>query len=79
MDVFLYFKAGIIYLDVSKLWMIKEKRHCHIAKGYWWDIVPAKKMGWNKIWVNRTGVLQGRESEQPYITVSDLLKLPQLS
>ena len=24
-DVFLYFKAGIIYLDVSKLWMIMKK------------------------------------------------------
>ena len=67
------------FQQAEKKFLIKEKRHCHIAKGYWWDIVPAKKMGWNKIWVNRTGLLQGRESEQPYITVSDLLKLPQLS
>lgn len=57
---------------------LKEREHCHIAMGYWWDIVPASKMRWNKIWVNRTKLLQGRNSEKPYLTVSTLLELPQL-
>lgn len=57
---------------------LKNNEHCHIAKGYWWDIVPASKMNWNKIWVNRTNLEKGREHEKPYIIVSSLLKLPQL-
>lgn len=57
---------------------LKTKEHCHIANGYWWDIVPAKKMGWNKIWVNRTGLSHGRNAEMPYLTVSTLLELPQI-
>lgn len=57
---------------------LKNNEHCHIAKGYWWDIVPASKMNWNKIWVNRTNLEKGREHKKPYIIVSSLLKLPQL-
>ena len=56
---------------------LKGKNHCHIAKGYWWDIVPAYKMGWNKIWVNRANLSHGRDIEKPYLTVSTLLELPQ--
>ena len=57
---------------------LKGKNHCHIAKGYWWDIVPAYKMGWNKIWVNRANLSHGRDIEKPYLTVSTLLELPQI-
>lgn len=58
---------------------LHEKEHCHIAKGYWWDIVPATKMGWKKIWVNRLNLTSGRSVENPYITVSSLKDLPQLN
>ena len=56
----------------------KEKEHCHIARGYWWDIVPARKMGWERIWVNRSRLSCGRDEEMPYITITSLSELPQL-
>lgn len=57
---------------------LKERDHYHIAKGYWWDMVPATAMGWNKVWVNRSGLVRGREQEHPYEMVHSLdeLKLP---
>lgn len=57
---------------------LKAAEHCHIARGYWWDIVPAHKMGWKKIWVNRANLSHGRDADKPYITISDLRKLPQI-
>ena len=50
---------------------LSRSEHCHVAAGYWWDIVPASKMGWNKIWVNRKGK-RGGLSAQPYHTVTTL-------
>ncbi len=54
---------------------LDQKEHCHIAKGYWWDIVPAKKLGWKKIWVNRKQFQKGRDAELPYITIHSLDEL----
>lgn len=48
--------------------------HVHIAKGYWWDIVPATKLGWSKIWINRDQK-QGFEREAPYLELPDLTDL----
>lgn len=56
---------------------LQEKEHCHIAKGYWWDIVPCTKIGWKKIWVNREHKA-GMKKHLPYqeiYTFSELLKL----
>lgn len=57
---------------------IPGKRHIHIAKGYWWDIVPAAKMGWPKIWLNRSKLNSGRPQEQPYAIITTLAELPPL-
>lgn len=65
------------FKSAEKAFALKGKEHCHIAKGYWWDIVPAHKMGWNKIWVNRSRLSCGRDEEMPYITVTSLQELPQ--
>ncbi|MFQ7292988.1 MAG: HAD family hydrolase [Monoglobales bacterium] len=54
------------------------KDHYHIAKGYWWDIVPAHKMGWKKIWVNRAKLVKGRDKEKPYRTIVSLYELERL-
>jgi len=63
------------FYQAEKRFSLSYKMHTHIAKGYWWDIVPAAKMGWKKIWVNRSGLARGRTQEQPYITVSMLNEL----
>lgn len=39
---------------------LRTREHFHIAKGYWWDIVPASKLGWGKIWVNRAHLKKGK-------------------
>lgn len=56
---------------------LREKEHCHIAKGYWWDIVPCTKLGWDKIWVNREHKV-GMKKHMPYQEVhafNELLEL----
>lgn len=67
-----FFKAA------EQMFELYKKEHCHVAKGYWWDIVPAAKMGWKKIWVNRQNLLAGRSSEKPYTTIASLEELPKL-
>lgn len=37
------------FKQTEKEFCLNEKDHSHIAKGYWWDVVPASKMGWNRI------------------------------
>lgn len=73
------YKPDLRFFQMAeKKFGLKAKEHCHIAKGYWWDIVPSCKMGWNRIWLNRTNLSHGRDTEKPYITVSTLLELPQI-
>lgn len=62
----------------EKKFELKAKTHYHIAKGYWWDIVPATKMNWNKIWVDRSHLKTGRKKEMPYTIIPDLTKLSSL-
>lgn len=62
----------------ERVFSLREREHVHVAKGYWWDIVPAYKMSWKKIWVNRDGLPAGRENEQPYRIISSLSELPDL-
>lgn len=46
-------------------WALPHAGHCHIAAGYWWDMVPCSKLNWPRIWVNRRGVA-GNPRHQPY-------------
>lgn len=73
------YKPSLLFFQMAeRKFGLHTKDHCHIAKGYWWDIVPANKMGWHKIWVNRTNLSHGRDTEKPYLMVSTLLDLPQI-
>lgn len=73
------YKPNLRFFQMAeKKFGLREKEHCHLAAGYWWDIVPASKMGWSKIWVNRANLPHGRAAERPYQTVSTLLELPQI-
>ncbi|GEB76625.1 HAD hydrolase-like protein [Sporolactobacillus inulinus] len=45
--------------------------HVHIAAGFWWDIVPAQRMNWRRIWVNRHSKL-GLQNCMPYREVKKL-------
>ena len=56
---------------------LDNSRHCHIAAGYWWDIVPCSKLGWNKIWVNRRN-FRGSDRHQPYKEIHSLTELSTL-
>lgn len=61
----------------SRKYDLSSGVHCHIAKGYWWDIVPCSKLGWNKIWVNRDQIT-GSRRHLPYREVRTLDELKQL-
>jgi len=47
----------------------------HVAQGWEYDIMPAKRYGVNRVWVNRFG-LKGSKAYQPYREISDLSALP---
>lgn len=59
------------FKQVDEALGLKNCQHCHIAAGYWWDIVPATQMGWNKIWVNRKN-RHGSPAQMPYGEVTAL-------
>lgn len=71
-----YKPALAFFAQAEKKFALSSKEHCHIAKGYWWDIVPAGKMGWQCIWVNRMHLLKGRQQETPMAEVFSLEELP---
>ena len=56
---------------------LSTKEHWHIAKGYWWDIVPCSKLGWKKIWINRDEK-SGMKQHLPYEEVAMLSELKKL-
>lgn len=49
----------------------------HVAQGFHYDIVPAHKMGWARVWINRRSQ-QGDEAFGPYHELPDLSGLPEL-
>ena len=57
--------------DMLGLKELPREGHCHIAEGYFWDIIPATYFRWNSIWVNRSRQ-QGDERGKDYIEVHEL-------
>ena len=57
--------------DLLGLKELLKEGHCHIAEGYFWDIIPATYFRWNTIWVNRSRQ-QGDERGKAYIEVHEL-------
>ncbi|WP_416347420.1 HAD family hydrolase [Allobaculum sp. JKK-2023] len=48
------YKPDLSFFRIAEKQYLRDgKNHIHIAAGYWWDIVPATKLGWKKIWVDR--------------------------
>jgi 2-haloacid dehalogenase len=76
-DVFLaddmhVYKPNIEFFKyVEEKLELKKREHWHIAKGYWWDIIPCSIMGWSKIWVNRNN-RKGNSRHEPYKEVNTL-------
>jgi 2-haloacid dehalogenase len=64
---FRFFRAVAEQLDLGKLGV----DHVHVAAGFWWDIIPAFKLGWNRIWVNRLKAI-GDSRFQPYVETDNL-------
>jgi 2-haloacid dehalogenase len=49
----------------------------HVAQGFEYDIVPAHRLGWNRVWINRYGK-PGDPACGPYGELPDLSGLPDL-
>ena len=62
---------------VEKKICIPNKRHIHVAKGFWWDIIPCNNLGWKSIWINRNN-LPTLSDIQPTYTLPNLTNLPLL-
>lgn len=60
-----FFKQAEEQLDV------KNREHCHVAQGYFEDIIPCTLLDWKKVWVNRENE-KGIAAQQPYKEVQTL-------
>ena len=49
----------------------------HVAQGFDYDIVPAHRLGWARVWINRRGQA-GDPAYGPYQELPDLSRLPEL-
>jgi len=49
----------------------------HVAQGFRYDIVPTYKLGWARVWINRSGT-SGDPAYRPYHELPDLSGLPAL-
>lgn len=74
-DTHCYKPNTYFFTYASDKYRFSNQNHAHIAIGYWWDIAPCRKLGWNRVWVNRRNE-RGRSDEQPYQEIKDLTKLP---
>lgn len=72
------YKPNLNFFEyTNKKYELSKKEHYHIAKGYWWDIVPCSKLGWNKIWVNRKHTT-GNKKHLPYQEITSLDELKKI-
>lgn len=51
--------------------------HIHVAQGFEYDIMPTKRFGIRRVWINRYG-LRGSSQFEPYEELEDLSRLPEL-
>ena len=49
----------------------------HVAQGFEYDIVPAHRLGWARVWINRYGKA-GDPAYGPYVELPDLSGVPAL-
>jgi 2-haloacid dehalogenase len=63
-----FFREVAKRLEVEK----SHTHHVHVAAGFWWDIIPASKLGWDRIWVNRRKAI-GDSKYQPYVETETLV------
>ncbi len=49
------YKPDLRFFELAEiLWHLPECLHIHAAKGYWWDMMPAKRTGWQSVWIDRS-------------------------
>lgn len=50
----------------------------HVAQGFNYDIMPAHRLGWKRVWINRNKWLGNQADYGPYTELPDLTGLPAL-
>lgn len=63
------------FQQAQSRWNLADAIHLHIAKGYWWDMIPAASMNWHRIWVNREQQPLNSSQPQPDLCVLSLNEL----
>lgn len=67
------YKPALEFFQYAQtLLSLHKKDHVHAASRYWKDIVPAAKMGWDRIWINRNCLPHPRKQEEPMIMFYNL-------
>lgn len=70
-DVQAYKPQPGFFQKAEEMLTLKGSQHCHVAQGYFYDIIPAARLGWKRLWINRGSEL-GNPAEQPYTEVHSL-------
>lgn len=73
-DVHAYKPQLSFFHQAEAMLRIKERPHCHVAQGYFEDIIPCSRVNWTKVWVNRKAE-KGSAAHQPYKEVKTLDQL----
>ena len=70
-DVHAYKPQLTFFAQAENILKTKERAHCHVAQGYFEDMIPGKRLGWNCIWVNREAE-KGQDKWLPPRTVTSV-------
>lgn len=70
-DVHAYKPQLTFFQQAEDILSTRERTHCHVAQGYFEDIIPGKRLGWNCVWVNRDAE-KGQDKWMPKRTVTSL-------
>lgn len=71
------YKPRAAVFDRVEAWRTPGERHVHVAKGYWWDVEPARRRRWPAVWINRDGLVPTETGPHPP-ELATLTGLPEL-
>lgn len=72
-----YKPSPVIFAHTLRTLGCAKEDVLHVAQGFEYDIVPTRRLEWNRVWINRDGKV-GDPAYGPYHELPDLSGLPEL-
>jgi 2-haloacid dehalogenase len=72
-----YKPSQVVFDYVLRALGCRKEEILHVAQGFEYDIIPAIRMGWERVWINRYGKASDT-SYGPYVELPDLSGVPAL-